>query len=145
MSAADVLIAFPNLDPSFLITSINTDAYNCIAWAANDDANFWWPLGGYWPADVVRTEEVASFETAFAAFGYLPTGPNWAYDPDVEKVAIYVNPGTGLVTHMARQLHGGRWTSKLGEAYDIEHQSPTCLNGDWYGVYSHCLGRPRQP
>lgn len=136
---------FPNIHLSFLVTSAQTDNYNCIGWAANDDANFWWPLGGYWPPGMPRTEAVESFEVTFASIGYAQRGLDASLVAGLEKVAIYVSPETGLVTHMARQLESGRWTSKLGPSFDIEHQSPECLNGHWYGLYSHCLGRSRAP
>jgi hypothetical protein len=48
-----------------------------------------------------------------------------------EKVALY-----GLAesyTHAARQLPDGRWTSKLGNEEDIEHDSPEAVAGGLYG------------
>jgi hypothetical protein len=38
-----------------------------------------------------------------------------------EKIAIYVR--SGEVKHVARQLPDGRWTSKLGPGYLIEHSA----------------------
>jgi hypothetical protein len=45
---------------------------------------------------------------------------------------IYVNT-QGIPTHMARQLPSGGWTSKLGEAWDIEHQTVQGVEGTSYG------------
>lgn len=144
MTAALILAKFPNLQAGFSITSPLTPNYNCIGWAANDDAHFWWPsLTLYWPIPHNSIPSVAIFEDAFAGLGYTLKGLDDSFDPNVEKVAIYVEPSTGLVTHMARQLATGRWTSKLGSAHDIEHLTVHCLNGVEYGVYSHCLGRTR--
>jgi hypothetical protein len=36
-------------------------------------------------------------------------------------------------THAARQLPTGKWTSKLGKAEDIEHDSPDDVAGGIYG------------
>jgi len=48
-----------------------------------------------------------------------------------EKVALC---GFGFYyTHAARQLPNGRWTSKLGKAEDIEHESPDDVAGGLYG------------
>ena len=65
----------------------------------------------------------------------------------VEKVALY---GVGNVfMHVARQLSNGRWTSKLGVSYDIEHElealtsSANVGGGVQYGevVAFMCRGR----
>jgi len=63
----------------------------------------------------------------------------WGYDEctddsleeGVEKVALY---GSGLLyTHAARQLPDGRWTSKLGKAEDIGHDTSDAVAGELYG------------
>ncbi len=43
------------------------------------------------------------------------------YEDGFEKIAILVDPFTTKPTHAARQLTTGRWTSKLGHSFDIEH------------------------
>ena len=49
---------FPTLRFSaFEITSPATKQYNCIAWAAEESHQWWWPSGPYWP-DGVPKEEV---------------------------------------------------------------------------------------
>ena len=45
------------------------------------------------------------------------------------------------VTHMARQLASGLWTSKLGELEDIEHETPAELEGDIYGIVVQYMRR----
>src|SRR5262249_2669542 len=124
-------LAFPRLRPgSYQITSAPTNRYNCIAWAANDVAQWWWPVGEaryFWPAGVRREETISAFEAAFATLGFQVCDSG---EPEAgsEKVAVFADP-QGVPTHAARQLPGGRWTSKLGEADDIDHEL-TDLEGD---------------
>jgi hypothetical protein len=59
----------------------------------------------------------------------------------MEKIAIFAD-ATGSPTHAARQLTSGRWTSKLGEAEDIEHEL-RAIEGDIYGTVVAILKRPR--
>lgn len=142
MTIGEVHAAFPNLRHGSSITSPCVPDYNCIGWAANDDTHFWWPDGiSYWPIAHNSAATTETFEEAFRTIGYSLTGLNESLDLEVEKVAIYVRPATGAVTHMARQLDNGRWTSKLGQRWDIEHFTPQCLNGATYGEYRYCLGR----
>jgi hypothetical protein len=62
-----------------------------------------------------------------------------------EKIVLYgVRVGTDIVpTHAARQLVDGRWTSKLGNCEDIEHDTIEMLNGPRYGVPICFLKRSR--
>jgi hypothetical protein len=122
-----VIARFPALDQSaFEVTSQPTRDYNCIAWAVGDDKNFWWPTR-HWPTK--RTESRQSFLKAFATKGYRPC-KNADPEPGFEKIALYMMDGKP--THAARLLDDGKWTSKLGTAYDITH-TLDCLNGDRYG------------
>ena len=41
-------------------------------------------------------------------------------ETDFDKIAVFAND-QGIPTHAARQLPSGRWSSKLGELEDIEH------------------------
>ena len=120
---ADINAEFENLQEAFQVTSWPTDAYNCIAWAAGDQYYWWWPDPDgefYWPPGVDRVATVAAFIAAFQTLGYEPCdSPD--LEPGFEKVAIYaVGDST---KHMARQLSSGTWTSKLGEWWDIAHDS----------------------
>jgi hypothetical protein len=47
------------------------------------------------------------------------------------KVAIYASGGE--LTHAARQLPDGQWTSKLGDLEDIEHDTLEALKCEEYG------------
>lgn len=136
------LSLFPNLrNTVFAKTSEKTQRYNCIAWAANDTNRFWWPSKsgvGYWPnSDDTPTPDV--FHVAFGALGYLEV-TDATLDAEYEKVALYFNPQTKLITHAARQLPDGYWTSKLGRFIDCTHEL-SGLEGKDYGVVHSILRR----
>lgn len=118
--------AFPNLIPGeYRPTSPVDPNYNCIAWAAGDTGRWWWPDSagvGYWPPGAPREETIDAFRAAFATLGYTPTSDP-SLEPDTDKVAIFAT--SSVPAHAARQLPSGKWTSKLGQAEDIEH----LLNG----------------
>ena len=122
--------SFPNLSAKgFETTSAASVAYNCIAWAAGEDHRWWWPdEDGYWPIDVERVATLESFVHAYATLGYRPCGSDELAD-GYEKVAIYAEGNR--VTHAARQLTNGRWSSKLGS-----------LEGSLYGGVVQILSRP---
>jgi len=121
-------------------TSPNDVRYNCIAWAAGDVQHFWWPLnGGFWPASVARVLDLATFVDAYATLGYTPCG-NGSFEIGTEKIAIYC-ASNGEPTHAARQIDSGLWTSKLGQSWDIEHSTPSGVEGPLYGSTTQFLGR----
>jgi hypothetical protein len=134
--------AFPNLGPgNHRVTSERATAYNCIAWAAGDNARWWWPVevpDVHWPEGVPRVEDLASFAAAFATLGYEPCESNDP-EPGREKVAIYAVGGSPK--HAARQLPDGWWTSKLGKSFDIAH-TIEAVAGPTYGEPSLILSRP---
>lgn len=131
---------FPGLQLfHFQVTSPSTRQYNCIAWAAGRDDKWWWPIGAYWPGQVRTDESPKAFIEAFSRFGYSPC-ENDSFEAEFEKVAIYAG-SNGLVTHMARQLPDGRWTSKLGEGVDIAHMLDG-ICGERYGEVAKILRRP---
>ena len=112
--------------------------HNCIAWAAGNETQWWWPwdlAGYYWPEGLPKelpsTETVKNFVDAFKSIGYEECD-NGAYEAEYEKIAIFVN-AKNTPTHAARSLPDGTWTSKLGEGEDIRHASPAGLEGREYG------------
>lgn len=127
----------------YRVTSPRDRHYNCIAWAADDTRNWWWPSqdaeAEYWPPGIPRVRTLEAFRAVFAGLGYAPCDIA-APEPGFEKVALYANE-LGLPTHAARQLSGGRWTSKLGRAEDIEHALHD-LEGDLYGTVVLLMKRP---
>jgi len=133
---------FPRLTPlNHRETSPSTSDYNCVAWAAGDEAH-WWQPGVYWPADSPRDDfGIGILERAFAELGYIDCQTDDSMETSVEKVALY---GTGaFYTHAARQLQSGKWTSKLGRDVDIEHDTPDVVAGGVYGEVVQILKRAR--
>src|SRR5271157_1970901 len=101
--------------------------YNCIAWAAGNNTQWWWPLplaGGsnYWPPGVPRRETMDAFIRLYEALGFVLC-TDGSLEPGIEKVALFaVEVGTELKpTHAARQLESGQWTSKVGPFEDVDH------------------------
>lgn len=91
-----------------------------------------------WPVGVPREETVEAYMLALAAFGYEPCDSS-ALVEGLEKVAIY---GIGnMAEHVARQLPSGRWTSKMGQGIDIEHELNGLVGGD-YGDVLTLMQRP---
>lgn len=140
---------FPNLNRvEYRVTSDASTRYNCIAWAAGTDADWWWPdpdpdSDTYWPAAVAPEETLESFRAVFESLGYRECATD-ELEPGFEKVALFVD-ADGLPTHAARQLTNGNWTSKLGRWQDIEHQFLDALagNASLYGEVALLLRRPR--
>jgi hypothetical protein len=120
--------------------------YSCIAWAAGDTSNWWWPTNDpydeprFWPAGVVREETVAAFIALFISLGYVPCDDT-TLESGFEKVALFANL-QGVPTHACRQLAEDCWTSKLGQSEDIEHELHA-VEGDIYGCVVVVMKRPR--
>jgi len=133
---------FPLLnDNNSRLTSSVDDAYNCIAWAAEDTEHWWWPdpqEQQYWPASVPRAETVDAFVQAYGLLGYLHrTDPS--LEPGRQKIAIFAKESE-TPTHASRQLPDGWWTSKLGQQIDIEHEL-SAVEGPTYGKVTIVLAR----
>ncbi len=135
---------FPGLrGTDYRVSSPHDEVYNCIAWAAGDTRNWWWPgepKVTHWPDGVPRVRTLEAFRDAFATLGYEPCASGEC-EPGFEKVALYAT-ADGLPQHAARQLSDGRWTSKLGMAEDIEHHFHD-LEGKVYGSVVLVMRRPR--
>ncbi len=136
---------YPNLIPTdYEITSIDTIDYNCVAWAAEDTQRWWWPdsmFESYWPNNVPREETLLAFIQAFQTLGYMIC-ENSDLEENYQKIAIYTL--NNKPTHVARQLFTGKWTSKLGQDEDIEHDNLEGLEGKRYGEVTLVMKRPIQ-
>lgn len=135
---------FPGLAKGgYRITSPTDPDYNCIAWAAGDTSNWWWPgpdmKREYWPPGVTREVTLAAFQAVFASLGYLVCQGE-EVEPGFEKIALFAD-AQGRPKHGARQLPEGRWTSKLGKREDIEHALRD-LEGAVYGSVVLVMKRP---
>jgi hypothetical protein len=135
--------AFPILEKDgFDETSPASAKYNCIAWAAGQETDWWWPYQHpdyYWPEGQPHEVTLRAFILVFESLGYQQC-ENGDLEADFEKIAIYAL--NGKPTHAARQLRDGRWTSKLGRDIDISH-TPSGLEGPAYGQVAVYLKRPR--
>lgn len=129
------LVDFPNLHPgNHRITSPPDKAYNCIAWALGIDNAPREPMtasGHYTTTALI--DDMQSFGFVLCADGSLEDG--------VEKIAIYTDGPEYM--HAARQLDNGKWTSKIGELEDIEHDTPEDVAGPAYGQPTAFMKRPR--
>lgn len=118
---------FPKLtDDNHSPTSPPTDNYNCIAWAYEVSNKRMWPEcpDYYWPSNAAGVDELRTLIQLFLNAGYEEC-ENAQQEDGFQKVAIYVNQEGP--THAARQLESGRWTSKLGNLADIEHDTLEAL------------------
>ena len=78
---------------------------------------------------------------AFESIGYVSCGTNTGVEPGFEKVGFYASGF--IVTHMARQLPSGTWTSKCGKLEDIVHHTLSGLECEEYGKVVHIMKRPK--
>ena len=139
---AQALIAvFPNLSgEDFEIVDQPSDAYNCIAYAANDTGQRWDPnTGDYWPPWVPGNNLMDSLKQVFAGLGYEECEDSRLEDGYL-KVALYEEQGEAK--HAAVQMPNGHWRSKLGYGPLIEHRSPESLSGGMYGEATVFMRRP---
>jgi hypothetical protein len=122
LSRKEFEVAWPGLTKSsFEITSDETPLFNCIAYAADDDQEWWWPTGdGWWPNPTDRHETVDCFVRAFKQHLGYKVCATPKYEAGYEKVALYAD-AQDVPTHMARQQPDGSWKSKCGKCQDIEH------------------------
>ncbi len=135
-------LAFPNLESEgFEETSPATEKYNCIAWAAGQPNQWWWPdqySAYFWPPSSPRMVTLDSFHKAFETLEFQLC-PNGDQEDGFEKIAIYSLEGKP--THAARQLASGTWSSKLGKNIDITH-TLRGLEGPVYGLVTNFMKRP---
>jgi hypothetical protein len=154
MAPNEIEKEFPNLKSvPWSSTSVETDEYNCIAYAGHDTTRKWDPDASgerYWPAGVPRTLDLSSFIRLYELEGgySICNDNNSRLEEGIEKIAIYCNKNPILntveVSHAARQLPTGKWTSKLGDWDDIEHDSLSALEGDFYGRVAQILKRTKR-
>jgi hypothetical protein len=146
MTEAEIKELFPNLDlEGFAFTSSEDWFYNCFAWAAGDNKHIWQPSKSSFYVWFTRSnsESLENFIENYGYIGYKEITESPEFEPEFEKIAIYVDDG-GQPSHAARQTNSGAWTSKLGRSEDIEHKTLECLEGEDYGKVKVILKRPRK-
>ena len=123
--------SFPGLKDNFTVTSPKDTRYNCIAWAYGENHKWFWPAKRcYWPTNIPYENTPEAFIKLFAAIGYQHCEDS-LLELGYEKIALYIKDNEPQ--HAAKQLNNGKWTSKLGQDIDIQHDTPACLNGPLYG------------
>ena len=140
---ASLVSFFTDLRPNDgTITSDETAANNCFAWAAGEKYCRWEP-GHTW-LSASGSDALENYVLNYKLAGFVDSNSE-AYEPGFEKIAIYANLD-GEATHAARlKGESGVWTSKLGDLEDIDHHSLHCLNGTGpydYGTVAVFLKRP---
>jgi hypothetical protein len=140
---------FPNIIGKYEITSDKDSGHNCIAFAVGDHQSFWDPAaamrpirGYYWPPGCGDDDAIKNLVKVFQIHGYEVCQSS-DLEADFEKVAIF---GDAVAySHAARQLPSGKWSSKLGEGHDIEHDTldALCGTGNAYGKVIHLMKRRR--
>ena len=136
-----MFLSVVNLKTNFYqIVSEDTESYNCIAWAKDENLKVpMWPFKGYyWPSDLPLIETLQNFINAFRKEGY-EICTDGLFENGFEKLAIYQKESEPL--HMARQMQDGQWTSKLGDLEDIVHSTCSELEGEFYGWVVQYLKR----
>jgi hypothetical protein len=147
----ETLVAwFPQLKATkFEVSSDPDPRYNCIACAAGSSTCWWWPSrvelpGQCWPRRVPPTRTVESFRLAFESLGYREVEV-LSDDPSQEQVAVFID-ASGRPTHAAyRAAPAEQWISKLGRAWDIQHEELESVGGhtnQGYGDPAILLERP---
>jgi hypothetical protein len=128
-------------DDNHLVTSPSTKRYNCISWAAGTALRRWDPNVPYfWPKGIDRDARPITLVRLFSELGYVECN-SASLEGGFEKIAIYAKDGEW--SHAARQKRSGKWTSKLGNLQDIDHDHPSCLEGVEYGKVVAIMKRPR--
>jgi hypothetical protein len=134
---------WPNLTPhNYRKTSDRDENYTCIAWSVYADSVNIWPYDHpdyFWPGNILNDESVQAFVEFYGIYGY-EVCPTSDLEEGFEKIAIYTEDGE--VTHAARQVPSGRWTSKLGVLEDIEHDTLEGLERRGYGQATVFMKRP---
>jgi hypothetical protein len=129
MPAEDIEGDFPLLKSGgYQITSPSTTDYNCFAWALARSDVWYSPVavgGYYWPENLAMNTDPATMIELFRREGGFEPCAHGALEDGFEKIALYSN--SNVVTHAARQILSGAWTSKLGSMEDIEHDSVELL------------------
>lgn len=125
---------------SLSIASPQQWKYNCVAWALDFKDRWMEPSpAGVWPVD----EEgftIDAYSKMFAHFGFEKCA-NGIKERGFAKIVLY-GDDSNTFSHVAKQLPGGKWSSKLGELSDVKHASPDVLISPRYGRPVMFMRRP---
>jgi hypothetical protein len=90
----------------------------------------------YWPPNIRCDETIEAFDELFLSGGAFRVTDE-SVEKDIVKIALFAK--LDKPTHAARQLAGGKWTSKLGRLEDISHQLRE-IEGERYGNVAWLYG-----
>ncbi len=130
---------FPKLT-SFEQKSQPTARYNCIAFAAGVDSE-WWDPAGVWPSHVGLEDTVSNLIEVYKHHGF-ELCDDGTQEPGFDKLAIYGTDEGVVYQHAARLGYDGQWWSKMGPDDDIAHPALECLEGPKYGRVVKFMRRP---
>ncbi|HEV2401460.1 MAG TPA: hypothetical protein VGS27_31280 [Candidatus Sulfotelmatobacter sp.] len=140
---------FPGLkgQTGYKRTSDATSEYNCLAWALGINWARYDPEpncpGYYWFPNVERVWSLRAIRKIFEYHGY-ELCDSYELEHGYEKVVFYLDQ-SGEPQHFARQLADGKWTSKLGDFIDIEHDDLNSIVCTDYGKPGTVLRRRLRP
>lgn len=139
--------AFPSARmEGYRVTSSETSSYNCVAWALSDKEKWWQPFPSetdqFWPESVPESYDAVDFAEMYKIVGGYQESDSIELEEGFEKIAIYADKRNEF-RHVARQLENGKWTSKLGDWEDIEHNTLKALESPQYGSVKILLKRRR--
>lgn len=125
----------------YKVTSPESKEYNCVAWTIGRNDIWIWPHPRFfWPENIRCDDKLPSFIEFYQAFEYSTCNDD-KLEVGYEKIAIYIHPDTNNVTHAAKQMSSGKWTSKLGPYKDIEHNTFDSLTGNDFGIVAAIMKR----
>ena len=87
----------------------------------------------HWPDDVPRSRSISAYEMLIGKYDYADCGIDDRLEDGYEKVALF-SDSSKIFTHICKQKDDGKWTSKLGEMIDVEHNSLRAFENSKYGL-----------
>ena len=135
---------FPNLKykENFEYTSDDTDDYNCVAWATEENDK--WIQYPPYNSNGDYEDSVNSYLEHFRILGFEITN-SAELENGFDKIVIYIDVVNNEFKHVARLKPDGLWASKIGNWEDIEHTTPHALGDGTYGIPKYYLKRIAKP
>jgi hypothetical protein len=124
---------YPYLKGNYTKTSDETILYNCVAYVLGEYDKIYssYEEEGIWIDGLEKTHTPKNYADFFKKIKGFEICKNADFDDKYEKIAIYGLEDEFL--HVAIQLQNGKWSSKIGEYEDIEHNSLKAVGGGRYG------------
>jgi hypothetical protein len=127
-------------------TSEETIIYNRLSWALGITWTRYDPepkcTRYFWFPGLPRKWDEPTIRLLFENHDYS-LAENSEFELGYEKVVFY-SDDKAIPQHFARQLPNGKWTSKIGDLNDIEHDTLECLVSPLYGRLGLVLKRRLQ-